>query len=266
MSLYLGDKKIVALTPNFRPWLGIMKNPQLLYTLNYECPLSDTNYPTKTPSSSQQSVTFPATVYSASAAANVIVDRWGKDYHGGEPLDFMNYEYYVLADYLIDVKYTVDEATIALTHAVKYTQTSIMPVYRNYIISNNVVTEGPSGTNTLTVTYYGTSRLWYRNASNVLNSASTTYGFYLTPVTFALSSTNITAPINFISFRTPTLYFRSNNSYHNLNAFDDLDIDNTMFKMRQKLYKAERTENYYEVLNNRQAYIFNNNDFPVGTY
>lgn len=270
MGLYLGDTKIALLLPNRRPWWGVAQNPELLYESNFQCALDPgTNYSSKTPSSSQQSVNFLNPPY-GSATTTATIDRWGIGYHDGTALDFKLYEYYVLADYLIDVAYisSINEATWGKTHTVKYVQTSIMPIYRNYTVSGQNVLYGNLNNNTLTVGYYGTSRLWYRTAANALSSASTTYGFYLTPAAISLSGTNINNPVEYVNFRTPTLYFRSSSTYHNLTAFIEegvpqVDAENTIFKMRQRLYRAEKTENYYETLVNRQAYIFNNSAFPI---
>lgn len=277
MSLYLGSNLISFTKPNNRTWWAVGQNPKFLYETTYQCSLSDTDYPSKTPSSTQQNVLFPATSYTNSASANVIFDRWGNGFNNGSALDLINYDYYVLADYLIDVAYVsgVDEATWGRTHTIKYTQTSIMPIYKNYVISGQNVLEGDVGATSLTVGYYGTYRLWYRTAKNALASVTTSYGFYLTPAVFSLSgvATDLST-VSYINFRTPTLYFRSNNTYHNLTAFIDssnnnaswIDANDTIFKCRQRLYQTDKlSDSYYHTLINRQAKIYNsvNNSFPT---
>ena len=271
MALYLGDKLLAPMVPNNRPWWSLAKNPKFLYESNYQCSLaSGTDYATRTPSSTQQSVYFTNPSY-GSAAQTAIIDRWGEGYHNGTALDFQTYDYYVLADYLIDIAYIdgVNEATWGRNHALKYTCTSILLCYRSYSINGETAIYGNPNNNTLTASYFTPGyRVWYRNASNVFTSVASTYGFYITPGTIVLSQTNITKPVSFISFRTPYLYFRSGSSYHDQTAFIDngirqVDENNTTFKMRQRLYQAEKSFILMEEAINRQAYIYNNNDFPT---
>lgn len=269
MSLYLGNDKVVAMHPNTRAWWGIGQNPKLLYEANFECSLANgTNYASKTPSSTQQSVNFNGvSPYSNTASTTITFDQYGvgTNQHNGEAFNFQTNEYYVLADYLINIKYIneINEKTWdVVPHALKYTYTAIMPAYRNYGI-NTTQDIATYNTANFAFTYYGIARVWYRNTSKALASVSTTYGFYITPAVPTLGSSN-----TFINFRTPTLYFRSSDSYHKLAAFIDtsnnnapqIDTAKTIFKTRQRLYKAEKTENYYETIINRQAYIFNNAD------
>ena len=265
MALYLGSTPVSMVIPNTRPWWSYGTNPKFLYEANYQCTLADTDYSTLTPSTSAQSLKFPATTYTASANTNVVFDRYGSGYHNGEALDFLQYDYYVLADYLIHVAYTGTESTMGATHTVKDTYTAIIYPYRNFTVSNSVVTNGISTNNTITIGYTGIGRLWYRNASNAIVAyGSQAYGFYFTPSVFTLSASNRTVPINYLNFRTPTLSMRANNTYHILASFNSVDATNTIIKIRQRLYRTDKADNCWETLINRQADIYNANDtFPT---
>ena len=268
MSLYLGNTKITPMLPNNRPWWGVAKNPELLYSCTYTFGYNLTNININ--STTTAAVTLlspPNSPYSTASAANAIIDRWGNvdNGHNGESFNFLKYDYFVLADYLIDVQYTTTEGTMSSAHPLKYTQTSIMPAYRYFTFTNGVAVpgNGSGGNNNLATTYYGTSRLWYRKADNSTTAAAASYGFYLTPAAFTLSTSKITSEIQYINFRTPTLYFRINGSYMTTASFSQVSVTNTTFKMRQRLYRSERIDNYYEELVNRQAYMYINNGFPA---
>ncbi len=245
-------------------WWGEGKNPEFIYETTYNCKLNDTNYSSKTPSTTAQALYWPATTYTTSGTGlqYPTFDRYGTGYHNGEPLDFSKYDYFVLEDYIADIKYTVDEAAMGALHSIKATQSGFSHLYESFkTTSGNIIipTDTIIGTATMaTQNFYG---IWYRNASNVLNFARQGYGIYFTQVGPSFSSTSYLA-VPYINFRLPYVYIRGHNSYHPVSSFTNIDTENTQIKVRMRLYKIDKSSTY-RLAGERQVYMYQNNAFPT---
>ena len=238
MSIYIGSTPVSFCAPNYTAWwTGI--NPTFIYESNYTCTLNQTSdWPTyfaDGSSTTSRTIKYAATEYTTSPNANVIYERYT-----GTTLEFMNYDYFVVMDAILNVAYTSAEATMGQGHVIRTVRTSIFPFCKNIGISNNVIkypgVDGYIGTTTnghLTWTYTLT-----RNASNTLVFQGGAYGFQFTGVAPAVNTTSAATSTQ-MDFKTPSLIVRENANYLTATAFGLINGDTSIIKIRQRLYKAK---------------------------
>lgn len=222
-------------------WFG-GENPILLFTKEVEWALSDTNYSSLTPSTTNQYLTLPATSYS-SANQNVILDRWGNGYNGGTALNFAEYNYVVIYDIFTPVVYTTEESTMALGHQQVMTSSIIIPIAQKPRYSSSIIyypsdtVSGATSTTPITCSGY-----WYRTASNVQAYYTTTNygvgGIYTTPSVSLQSSASLTPA--YIYFYSGSFRVCANATYMNVSAFDYVNPDETKIHERIKLYQVDK--------------------------
>ena len=127
MALYLGETlitpTIIENNDTTEWWSG--KNAELLYTTNYNCKLSQTDFSTKVSGITSETAAIAVTLPDGN---NVIYDSWGVGKNNGEALNFGENNYFVVADGLVDIHYTTEESSVKNPHALKYTITSLIPV------------------------------------------------------------------------------------------------------------------------------------------
>ena len=230
------------------PWWVAYNEPELLYTATYTLPLSSTNYSSLTPSTSNQTLTQPATSYTTSASTSVTYDRWGSSYHGGAALNFGEYNYLVVSEYYIYIGYTTVESSMGLAHEVGYGYVQIHSIGQYPRVSGgNIIYPTPTtyGNTTVNASSYYYS-LEYRNASNVKAIAQTTYGLYLSPQTPTLASTS-SLTSSYINFRSPTWSMRTSTTYMNQNAWQYVNPARTMLHVKQRLYRVKKSGLYENV-------------------
>lgn len=242
-------------------WGGL--NPEFLYETTYTVTLSDMNYASKTPSTSAQSMTHPATTYTTSRNTNPVFDRWGSEYHSGSALNFASYDYFILNDTIVNVAYTSTESSLGIAHSTEYELVGFHFIGQRFRLSSgNVIspTSTTYGTTTAVTTTF--PNVFYRNASNTLYTATnSSYGVYpaVAAPTFA-STSNLKS--NYINFRAPTWSIRTNTTYMNSGAWTYVDSANTTMKNRQRLYQV-RKQDAFETAFSRIEYMHANGTFPT---
>lgn len=242
-------------------WGGL--NPTRLYETTYTMTLDQTNFASKTPSTSAQALTLPATSYS-SAATRVIFDRWGTSYHSGSKLDFANYDYFILSKQMVNIAYTSDESSLGINHSLQHQQIYLFPIGQSYRIASNAVVHATSSTAGTTrahsMAIVGTV---YRNSSNNLGmGASTSYGIYPTPSAPAFQSTSALTS-TYISFYSPYWYIRTHAStYMAAGAWAYVDAENTTMTQVQTLYRV-RKQDIVEQAWEQMASMWENKTIPT---
>lgn len=222
-------------------WGGL--DPERLYQADYTCALSDTDYASKTPSTSAQSLKQPAAGYTSSASTTIVYDRWGSGYHSGSALNFAAYDYFVLNETMVNIAYTSDESTLGLVHSIQHACVYLQPIGQSFrFSSNSVVTPTSSTTGTTRCYSLGFYETIYRNASNNLAIGSTvSYGIFPSVQAPTFASTSALTS-NYINFRSPTLSIRTNNTYMVAGAWTYVDAANTVMTNRQILYRVRKQD------------------------
>lgn len=242
-------------------WGGL--NPEFLYEANYTQTLSNMNYADKTPSTSAQTMTHPATTYTSSRNANPVFDRWGSSYHSGSALNFALYDYFILNDVIVNVAYTSTESSLGLAHSIEYELVGFHFIGQRFRLSSGNVISPTSTTYGTTTTIVATfPNVFYRNASNTLYVATTSsYGVYPSLASPSYASTS-NLKSNYINFRAPSWSIRTNSTYMNASAWASVDPDNTTLMNRQRLYQV-RKKNAFETAFSRIEYMHANGSFPT---
>lgn len=174
----------------------------------------------------------------------------------------------MVEDYIADIKYTINEATMGSIHGIKMTHERVLNICPTIRMSSNTIIQP-------TETIYGTgvvsamgneSVYWYRNASNNQAIArNISYCFYFSGTGPSLSATNV-VEVPYINIRASQINVRANNSYMPLANFNYVDADNTIFKMRFRLYQVDKRIFSDYAINNNLVYMYENNTFPTGIY
>ena len=232
-------------------WFGGI-NAEFLYEARCEYKLSETNYSSLTPTDQAQSLNFPATTYSSTAAANVTFDRYGNGYHSGTSLNYGVYNYIWLCEGFVQAKYTVDEATMGAAHviasgfSVVYNYGSRPRVSSGNIIYPSTTTYGSYGNTTAS-----SLMCYYRTAANVIALANNaTYGTSLAAIGPSQSSTSSRTP-GYVNFRTPTWGIRANDTYMPISSYSYLDAENTKLYYRCRFYRVPVEYGQYYLENDR---------------
>ena len=263
MALYLGNDLVTPGNWDLDAWWGD-KNPITLYTNSWTYKLSDmTNWdPTAITTSAQTAFLYPATDHSAAGLKNPILDIWGVGYHDGSILNFNEKDYLVITDCYSFPAYTGGEGNVSGAHNVAATCSAFTTIYQNLLVSGDTVTypDGvASSLNTMVINHY---RVLYKNTSNKLATAMTSYGFYIVPIAPTFNSTTAQTSKNYINLLAPTWQARGNNTYHPLSAYSLIDAANTELHIRMSLVcvdkKATARRQHY-----RLGEMLNNQDFPA---
>lgn len=218
-------------------WFGAIQ-PEFLYEARCSLKISDADNWPITPTTTAQNLLWKTT-YTTTANANATFDRYGRDYHGGEALDYGTYGYVWLTSGFVQLAYTVDEATMGAFHVMANGFDNVAHygsrprVASGAIVYPSATTYGTYGNTTVT-----SLMCYYRNGSNVILLANNcTYGVGLAAIAPQQASTSSVKP-NYVNFRYPTISIRANNSYMTVESYNDVDWDKTTVEYRARLYRV----------------------------
>lgn len=233
MALYLGTNQVDIMGPSE----GFMKNGRLIATKNFEFKLSDTNFSSITPTTTAQSLNFPATDYSV-AGTSVTCFRLGSQYDG-TIIDPSNHDYVVFFESVAEFAYS--SSVSGTIHGIRgvYTRDFQHGRYRNSIDSST----GMINTSSLSTTgsTYLTSRslLLYQKADNTYAVYTTAYGVYLAPTPAAIVGSN--ASSGYINLNLASMSVRAHDSYFPVAAIQALNTTNTKIKNTWYVYEGDQS-------------------------
>ena len=231
-------------------WFGGIQ-PEFLYEARCSLKLTDAyNWPI-TPSTTAQNLTW-TTLHTTTANANATFDRYGKNYNSGTALDYGTYGYIWLCSGYVQIKYTVDEATMGAYHVIANGFETVMHYGSRPRVSSGAIVYPSSSTyGTYGNTSTTTLMCYYRNDSNaILLANNCTYGVSLASVAPSQQSTSSVKP-TYVNFRYPTIGIRANASYMTTAAYNSVDWDKTKVEYRARLYRVPIEYDIYSEQNDR---------------
>lgn len=236
-SIYLGSNCVVPYNVNLVKFGA--ENPNMVYDFSKTIYLNETNYSSLTPSTSQQTLQLPATAYTANPSTSIILDRYGPEYHNGT-LNWGNKDYLLVSQVIIDIKYTQNESSLTMPHALKYGGVCYY-YYFKYPSTFNITTgyDNNALNSSTNSTQHQTFSV-YRKADGTLASGST-YGFYCYPSNILLGITNASNPNTiYCYFQLSGWYMRGHTTYHDVTAYNYVNATTTSISINCKLYEVDR--------------------------
>lgn len=241
------------------PWF-VDKEAVLLYTAEKEWKLSETNYPSLTPSSSSQILKFPATEYTVAPHQNATFDRWGADYHGGSALDFNNYDYVIIRNTLIDVAYIGDESNFNYGHVMRCNMGYCTNTYSKVAVDSNnqlIIPSSSAFSGIALITAGVSTYLKYRDASKNIKYYVGGQGITISQSSASLLPQLTNPSVSYVNFNADTVNIKTTSTY--MNAYSDVDADNTKIITQAKLYQVKKPSSV------EYAYIRTANSLLNGT-
>lgn len=232
MAIYLGENKVSLAGTNG----GFMLNGRLITTKSYEFNLSDTNFSSLTPSTTQQSLTLPATDYS-SAGTSITAFKIGESYDGTS-INFKDHDYVVICSLVITFNYGTNNMN-SLVRGVRFgyskdSQKGKYPSTLNTSTGLYDVSKISTGSS-----YIGSSStLIYQDTSNQYKAQSSGYGIYGT--SDCGTSLDTSTGVGYCELKFSGFYLKSNDTYFPNSSIALLNAANTKIKGIWYIYEGDK--------------------------
>lgn len=239
MGVYLGSNKVGVNSVSMIPSEGFIQNGKLIAEKTYSFKLSDTDYDSKTISTSSQALILPATTYTANPNSTIICHKIGENYDG-TVINYDNFDYIVHFTAYWDFVYTqTDSIMNNLIHGKKYAYICFYYPAKWYGINTDGTKKSSLSTSSSDHLY--NSRFLYRKVDGTYGT-NTTYGIYFN------SSSNISVYSDVINLGLSNLYTRSNESYFQLEAMNYIKSSDITMNFAWKIYQGDH-------LSSRKFYV-----------
>lgn len=236
MAIYLGTNQ-VGVNTNFNPD-GYLKNGRLLTTKTYSFNLGQTNFSSLTPSDTAQTLTLPATNYTAAGGTTMTCFKLGADFDG-TIINRSEHDYTIFYVYNINYNYGTNNVTSTI-HPIKYSYVKdyIHGKYSNSISTSTGERTYASWTLTGSTSTTTTSALLYQDAGNSYRgTTTTTYGLYLSNTT--MCSFGSTSNVDYLELRSGTISLKTG-TYVPLEALQAVNASQTIITLTWYIYEGDR--------------------------
>lgn len=232
MAIYLGNNKIAPVITKDPLLIGYMTNGKLIATKTHSFKLSDTNFSSITPTTSNQSLTLPATTYTTSPATSIICHKLGESYDG-TIINRDTHDYLVYFECFFDYVYT--QSMTGTTHGIR---TSLVLTNSSYTYHGLNAT-GEISTSTSTSSYSAPScyPLLYQKEDNSYGSLSG-YGIYINSGSYIADFYS-----NYINLKLSYMYVRGHATYFSIDSIQLIKPADMTLNFTWKVYEGDK--NFY---------------------
>lgn len=237
MSVYLGLNKVGPSFTTEKPddQYGFLKNSQLIKTVTYDLPLSSTNFSSLTPTTSNQNLTLPTTVYTTTAGTSIVVARVGEDYDG-TIINRTNYDYVIISEGYWTYAFTQSAETMnTMIHGIK---TGMCRDYQEGSYYGISSTGQLNATSSTTGTYCTNQCVTLYRKTNGTYASTSSYGITTSGTTGGFSTSN---GKDYINLSVASVAIRAHASYFPVEAMQYIDPANTTLHFVFKIYQGDKS-------------------------